>query len=172
MAYSLKFLKAGPRKQIYFKPSEVKAAIVSCGGLCPGLNVVIREIFMCLKYNYRVDEIYGVKWGYNGFSEPEEWLKLETNIVKDIHTKGGSIIGAAWGGFDAKKITQVLKEQKVNILFAIGGDGTHTALDLLIKEINHQNLEIAVCGIPKTIDNDIPIIDRSFGYETSCEIAR
>jgi len=69
--------------------------ITSCGGLCPGLNVVIREIFMCLKYNYKVEEIYGIKWGYNGFTNLEDWIKLETSMVKDIHTKGGSIIGAA-----------------------------------------------------------------------------
>ena len=126
---------------------------------------------MCLKYNYKVEEIYGIKWGYNGFTNINDWVKLETNMVKDIHTKGGSIIGAARGGFDAKKIVQSLVEQKVNVVFAIGGDGTHFALNLLIQEINAQGLEIAVCGIPKTIDNDIPIIDRSFGYETSCETA-
>jgi len=114
----------------------VKAAVVSCGGLCPGLNVVIREIFMCLKYNYKVEEVYGVKWGYNGFANPNDWILLTSDIVKDIHLKGGSIIGAARGGFDAKEITKCLKEWGINILFAIGGDGTHTALNMLIEEIN------------------------------------
>jgi len=122
--------------QIYFEPSEVKAAIVSCGGLCPGLNVVIREIYMCLKYNYRVDEVYGVRWGYNGFANPNDWIRLSSHLVKDIHLKGGSIIGAARGGFDTEKIIQSMIDRKINLLFAIGGDGTHTALNLLIEEIN------------------------------------
>lgn len=172
IAMSLKFHKAGPRQEIYFNPTEVKAAIVSCGGLCPGLNVVIREIFMCLHFSYGVDEVYGVKWGYNGFwQDPEHWVKLNTNLVKDIHKKGGSIIGAAWGGFDKDKICDSLIEWGINLLFIIGGDGTHFACNILIEEINKWGLNIAVCGIPKTIDNDIPLIDKSFGYETSCEYA-
>jgi 6-phosphofructokinase 1 len=150
----------------------VKAAIVSCGGLCPGLNVVIREIFMCLRYSYGVQDVYGVKWGYNGFwKHPDYWVKLTSELVVDIHKKGGSIIGAARGGFDADKILTSLIDRNVNLLFVIGGDGTHYACNMLIEEINKRGLGISVCGIPKTIDNDIPLIDKSFGYETSCEYA-
>lgn len=127
---------------------------------------------MCLHFSYGVDEVYGVKWGYNGFwKDPEYWVKLNVNLVKDIHKKGGSIIGAAWGGFDLDKICSSLIERGINLLFVIGGDGTHYACNMLIDEINKRGLNIAVCGIPKTIDNDIPLIDKSFGYETSCEYA-
>jgi 6-phosphofructokinase 1 len=57
---SLKFTKAGPREYVFFNPKKVRAAIVTCGGLCPGLNVVIREIVMTLHFNYEAPEIYGI----------------------------------------------------------------------------------------------------------------
>jgi 6-phosphofructokinase 1 len=168
----MKYLKAGPRKYIYFKPDEVRAAIVTCGGLCPGLNVVIREIVMRLWFNYGVKSIYGVKWGYGGFwQDPKFWIDLNPDEVRDIHTKGGTILGSARGGFDLMKTVDELEDRGINQLYAIGGDGTHYVLNLIHEEISRRGLEIAICGIPKTIDNDIPIIDRSFGFETSCEQA-
>jgi 6-phosphofructokinase len=108
-----KYLRAGPRKFIYFKPEEVRACIVTCGGLCPGLNVVIREIFNCLYYNYKVKVIYGIKFGYKGFYT-YDWEELNPMKVKHIHNLGGTILGSSRGGFDADKIIDKLIEYKVN----------------------------------------------------------
>lgn len=116
VATSVKFLKAGPRKDIFFNPDEVKVAIVTCGGLCPGLNVVIREIVMSLWFNYEVRQIYGIKWGFKGFytNVQENWIKLRPHMVSDIHKLGGTILGSSRGGYDGEKIMDALVEQGVN----------------------------------------------------------
>jgi 6-phosphofructokinase 1 len=112
---SLKFLKAGAREYVFYNPKKVKTAIVTCGGLCPGLNVVIREIVMSLYYNYESHEIWGVKWGYKGFYSGEDnWMKLEPKNVKNIHKLGGTILGSSRGGFDADKIIDALQEKGIN----------------------------------------------------------
>lgn len=108
-----RWLRAGPRKHNFFRPEEVKAAIVTCGGICPGINVVIREIVMSLSYNYKVKEIYGIQFGYRGFYE-HEWVQLLPQSVKSIHKLGGTILGSSRGGFDLKKIIDVLKEKEIN----------------------------------------------------------
>jgi len=107
---SLKFIRAGARKEIYFKGEDVKAAIVTCGGLCPGLNVVIRSIVMCLYREYGVKEIYGIKWGYRGFYEqfPKHWMPLDPKVVENIHDLGGTILGSSRGGFNAKEMVKSL----------------------------------------------------------------
>lgn len=112
VATSVKFLKGGPRKDIFFNPDEVKVAIVTCGGLCPGLNVVIREIVMSLYFNYEVREIYGIKWGYKGFytNVKENWIKMRPHMVSDIHKLGGTILGSSRGGYDGDKIMDSLIE--------------------------------------------------------------
>ncbi len=103
-------MKAGPRKDIFYDPSKVKCAIVTCGGLCPGLNVVIREIVMSLWFNYEVKDIYGIKWGYKGFYTDIEqnWIKLTPTVVSSIHKEGGTILGSSRGGFDEDKILNAL----------------------------------------------------------------
>lgn len=113
LAYSSKLLKAGPRKEIYFNPPEVEALIVTCGGLCPGLNVVIREITMSLWFNYEVKHIYGIKWGYKGFYTDVEknWKELNPTVVSEIHKKGGTILGSSRGGFDADKILEAIENK-------------------------------------------------------------
>lgn len=163
-----KYLRAGPRKFIYFKPEEVRACIVTCGGLCPGLNVVIREIFNTLYYNYKVKVIYGIKFGYKGFYA-YDWEELNPLKVKHIHTQGGTVLGSSRGGFDANKIIDKLVEYKINQVYCVGGDGTHRAINVLYQELAKRRLNIAVIGIPKTIDNDIAVIDKSFGFETAIE---
>jgi 6-phosphofructokinase 1 len=167
------FMRAGPRLHISFKPETVKVAIVTCGGLCPGLNVVIREIVMSLYYNYGVKTIYGIKWGYSGFYEDnfKHWIPLSPNVVTDIHTQGGTILGSSRGGFDAIKICDALETKGINMIFGIGGDGTQRGIASLNEEINKRKLKIVLAGIPKTIDNDIPLIDRSFGFESAVEEA-
>lgn len=108
-----KFLRGGPRRNLYFDPKEVRACIVTCGGLCPGLNVVVREIVMSLYYNYNVREIYGIQFGYKGFYN-YEWVKLTPNIVKKIHQHGGTFLGSSRGGFDKEKIIKSLVDNKIN----------------------------------------------------------
>jgi 6-phosphofructokinase 1 len=133
VATSIKFLKGGPRKDIYFNPDEVKAAIVTCGGLCPGLNTVIREVVMSLWYNYEVKEIYGIKWGYKGFYTDVDtnWLKLKPKDVSDIHKQGGTFLGSSRGGFDGEKIINSLLERGISQVYIIGGDGTHRGINAL-----------------------------------------
>jgi 6-phosphofructokinase 1 len=170
---SIKFTKAGPRKNLFYNPSKVKALIVTCGGLCPGLNVVIRELVMALHFSYEVREIYGVKWGYKGLYTDidKNWLKLDPDAVKMIHKEGGTILGSSRGGFDADKILDSLIENGVNQLYVIGGDGTHRGINVLIQRALERKVVLSIAGVPKTIDNDIPLIDFSFGFNTSVEIA-
>jgi len=167
----LSFQEAGPRKHIAFDPNEVKAAIVTCGGLCPGLNVVLRELVMCMWFNYGVRNISGIKWGYHGFLEEDAWKEFTPSVVKEYHTLGGTMLGSSRGGFYADKIVDELERRGVNIVFAVGGDGTHRAIAKLSDEINRRGLKIGLAGIPKTIDNDIPLIDRTFGFITAVEEA-
>lgn len=164
------FVKSGPRLHIAFDNKTSKAAIVTCGGLSPGLNVVIREITMTLWFGYKLREIYGIKFGYRGFYN-EEWVSLDPKVVKDVHKEGGTFLGTSRGGFDKDKIVDALEKKGVNLVFVIGGDGTHRGILALSEEIDKRGLNIILAGIPKTIDNDIPLIDRSFGYESAVEEA-
>ena len=166
----LSFIQGGPRRQLYFNPKKVIACIVTCGGLCPGLNVVIREITNTLERNYGVDKIYGIQYGYKGFYT-YNWIDLNSKSTKYIHKIGGTILGSSRGGFDLKRIMKWIKQNKVNQIYVIGGDGTLKGTDEIFKYVKEKELEISVIGLPKTIDNDIRIIDRSFGYQTSVEEA-
>eukprot|EP00826_Nyctotherus_ovalis_P004269 TRINITY_DN1090_c0_g2_i2.p1 TRINITY_DN1090_c0_g2~~TRINITY_DN1090_c0_g2_i2.p1 ORF type:complete len:471 (-),score=106.41 TRINITY_DN1090_c0_g2_i2:832-2199(-) len=167
-----RYMKAGPKKYVYFRKGDVRAAIVTCGGLCPGLNVVIREVVMALWWNYKVRKIWGVRWGYNGFySGKENYVELTPEKVKEIHHLGGSILGAGRDIFDAEKILNAIIEQGVNQVYVIGGDGTHKGILELAKLVKARNLRIALVGVPKTIDNDIKIIDNSFGFSSAVQAA-
>mmetsp|Transcript_40370 Transcript_40370/g.65400 ORF Transcript_40370/g.65400 Transcript_40370/m.65400 type:complete len:575 (-) Transcript_40370:521-2245(-) len=163
-------VRAGPRRRIYFDPREVKAAIVSCGGLCPGMNVVIRELVMTLTQNYCVDNILGIQAGYRGFYNPETPpIPLNPEVVQLIHLKGGTMLRSSRGGFDRKRIVDMLETNGINQLYVIGGDGTHKGSNEIAEECASRKLKVSVVGIPKTIDNDIPYIDKSFGFDTSVE---
>lgn len=161
VVHSLKFLKAGPREFVFWDPKQVRAAIVTCGGLCPGLNVVIREVVMSLHFNYEVPEIWGIKWGYKGFytNTDDSWLKLTPHNVKNIHKLGGTMLGSSRGGFNADKILDSIGDRGINQVYIIGGDGTHRGINELIKRSIERKMVVSFIGIPKTIDNDIPIID-------------
>ncbi len=163
--------RAGPRLHIAIEPSITKVAIVTCGGLCPGLNVVIRELVMSLWYNYGVKSIHGIKYGYGGIYEDKCWMELNPKEVCNIHLQGGTILGTSRGGFDGPKIVDALTARGINMMFLIGGDGTHRGILALNNELKKTNTKIIIAGIPKTIDNDIPLIDRSFGFESSIEQA-
>lgn len=168
------FLRAGPRALLHFDPSTVKAAVVTCGGLCPGLNNVIREIVRALHFLYGVQTIYGIRGGFHGFhGQPGyEPILLTPENVADCHHQGGTILASSRGGFDQDVIISFLLKHGINQLYIIGGDGTHRAANLLAEACIERKVNIAVAGIPKTIDNDVDLIDRSFGFTTSVEAAQ
>ena len=162
--------QAGPRKKIYFDPTKVNAGIVTCGGLCPGLNGVIRSICMCLWYRYGVRRISGFRFGYQGFL-PEfnlPVMELTPKKVTEIHRKGGTILGSSRGsGERYKEIVDSLERMNINVLFTIGGDGTQRGALDISEEARKRGLKIAVVGIPKTIDNDLSFVHKTFGFETA-----
>lgn len=165
--------KAGPREEIYFNPNHVHAGIVTCGGLCPGLNDVIRAVVRTLWYRYGVHRISGIRMGYKGFL-PEYNLPikdLNPTIVDHIHNMGGSILGSSRGGSDTIRIVDAMERMNLNVLFTIGGDGTQRGALAITKEIKKRNLNITVIGVPKTIDNDLSYIHKSFGFDTAVEKA-
>lgn len=167
------FEKAGPRAKIFFHPETTPAAIVSCGGLCPGINDVIRGLVMELHYRYKSRLILGFRFGYAGLNPDEghEPLELTPARVKDIHKMGGSILGSSRGPQDSAVMADTLEDYGIGILFVIGGDGTQRGAMDLHREIRRRGLDIAVVGIPKTIDNDICYIEKTFGFETAFSAA-
>ena len=166
------FLRAGPRKKLYFDPKGMKAAVVTCGGLCPGLNTVIYHIVSSLNKLYGIHDILGIKGGFHGFYNGVKPIQLTEKVVEGIQHRGGTILGSARGGFERDKIFEVVKSWNLSVVFIIGGDGTHRGA-LKLHELAQERKEpISFVGIPKTIDNDIDIIDRSFGFETAIEEAR
>jgi 6-phosphofructokinase 1 len=166
--------RAGPREMIYFAPAHVHAGIVSCGGLCPGINDVIRAIVRCLWYRYGVTRISGIRYGYRGFLPQEQFpvKPLTPEIVDDIHKIGGTFLGSArGGGKEVSTIVDTMERLNLNMLFTIGGDGTQRGTMDIAEEVKKRQLKIAMIGIPKTVDNDFSIIDRSFGFNTAVEKA-
>ncbi len=164
---------AGPRPYIYFDPSKVKAGIVTCGGLCPGINDVIRSIVMTLYYSYGVDKIIGFRYGLQGFIPKygHKVVELNPEVVKDIHTMGGTFLGTSRGHQSIEEIVDTLERMNIQILFMIGGDGTFRASYKIKEEITKRNLKIAVVSVPKTIDNDIWLVSKTFGFDTAVELA-
>ncbi|MDY0045183.1 MAG: ATP-dependent 6-phosphofructokinase, partial [Syntrophales bacterium] len=160
---------AGPRKMIFFDPSKTKAADITCAGLSPGINDVIRAIVMELYYRYQVKNINGIRYGFRGLIPAfgHSIVDLEPDLVKDIHTVGGSILSSSRGNQDIAQMVESLARMNINLFFCIGGDGTMKAAKLITEEINRQNLKIGVIGIPKTIDNDLNLIDKTFGFDTA-----
>jgi 6-phosphofructokinase 1 len=167
------FEAAGPRQTIYFDPSKTRAAVVTCGGLCPGINNVIRSLVMSLFYMYNLKTIYGFRYGYRGFipKYSEEPVYLTPDYVMDIHEKGGSILSSSRGPQSVSEIVDCLDRMNISLLFTIGGDGTLRGAHAIYKEIKNRGLKISVIGIPKTIDNDISYVEKTFGLETAFSIA-
>ncbi|KAK6116842.1 hypothetical protein DH2020_049408 [Rehmannia glutinosa] len=184
-ARGIHFRRAGPRQKVYFAPDDVHACIVTCGGLCPGLNTVIREIVQSLDYMYGVNKVLGIDGGYRGFYS-KNTITLTPKLVNDIHKRGGTILGTSRGGHDTMKIVDSIQDRGINqaCVYIIGGDGTLNGAAVIYEEIRKRGLKVAVVGIPKTIDNDIPVsvllpfllekrvIDRSFGFDTAVEEAQ
>ena len=165
----LSFEKAGARKRIFHDPGRSRAAILTAGGLCPGLNNVIKGITETLKKIYGVPVVYGIPYGYAGLNPELGYspVMLDENTVDGIHEQGGTILGSSRGSQDTEAMLETLMRMDINMLFCIGGDGTLRAAHELAQEILKRELNISVIGIPKTIDNDICMIDKTFGFETA-----
>ena len=166
--------KAGPREQLYFDAANLRCGIVTCGGLCPGINDVIRAITLSLHYHYGVQTVFGFRYGYEGLN-PEighEPLLLTPENVEPISTQGGTVLGSSRGEQPVPVMVDDLVRRGVSILFAIGGDGTLRGAGAIAAEVQRRGLEIAVIGIPKTIDNDISYIHQSFGFQTAASEAQ
>jgi len=164
---------AGPKRNIYFDPSKLRCALVTCGGLCPGLNDVIRSIVLELYHRYNVSNIYGICYGLQGFIPKygHKVMQLAPEVVSDILNAGGSILGSSRGPQNIEEIVDSIERMNIGILFMIGGDGTLKAAGKIADAVNNRGLKISVVGIPKTIDNDIYLVSRSFGFETAVEVA-
>jgi 6-phosphofructokinase 1 len=163
------FELAGPRDRIFFDPGKTRAAIVTCGGLCPGINNVVRGIVLELTHAYGVSEIFGFRYGYEGLIQRlgHKPLCLKPDMVASIHEQGGTMLGSSRGNQDPGEMVDGLQALGIDVLFVIGGDGTLRGAQTIVAELARRRLPIAVVGIPKTIDNDIHFIDRSFGFESA-----
>jgi len=165
---------AGPRQKIFFDPGTLNCGIVTCGGLCPGLNDVIRTITLSLIWQYGVKGVLGFRYGYSGLSSkaPEPPVVLTPEVVDEIHLKGGDILSSSRGPQDPEDVVDNLQKREIGLLFIIGGDGTLKGASQIVSRIKKRGLQISVIGIPKTIDNDICGIEESFGFSTAVEAAR
>jgi 6-phosphofructokinase 1 len=169
----LQFELAGPRDRLFFDPTQTRAGIVTCGGLCPGLNNVIRSVFLELYYGYGVKDVMGFRGGYQGLdpARGQEPSILTPGFVHDIHKDGGTVLGTSRGPVDIGLAVDNLIQRGVNILFTIGGDGTQRGGNALFQEAQRRGHPLAVVGVPKTIDNDVAFVSRTFGYLTAVEEA-
>lgn len=167
------FEQAGPRERIFFDPPRTTAAIVTCGGLCPGLNDIIRGIVTQCHYRYGVTKTYGFRYGYEGLIPRygHTPMVLRPESVAQIHNFGGSILGNSRGPQPVEEMVDLLEEMRIDIFFVVGGDGTLRGASAIAREIERRKLNKAVVGIPKTIDNDIMYLDKSFGFETAFAFA-
>jgi len=169
----LLFELAGPRAKLFFDPKQTRACIVTCGGLCPGLNDVIRSLFLELHHAYGVSEVLGFRGGYQGLNPASgmEPVVLTPAFVDNIHTAGGTVLGTSRGPVDVAIAVENLIRRGVNMLFTIGGDGTQRGANDLFQEAKKRGHALAVVGIPKTVDNDVPFVSRTFGYLTAVQEA-
>lgn len=172
--FSNSFEIAGPRKKLFWDAKTTRVAIVTCGGLAPGLNNVIQNVVTFLSERYNVHQVFGVPYGFQGFSYDSntkdflfKWHELNASIVQNIDAEGGSILGTSRGHSSANDIVNALELKNINILFIIGGDGTLSAGYEIYKEIIKRRARISIIGIPKTIDNDVPWVDKTFGFGTA-----
>ncbi len=164
---------AGPREKLWFRPSEVRAAIVTAGGLCPGINEVVRSVVMTLHHHYGVRDILGIRYGLRGFvAEDTPPIRLSHEVVHQIHRWGGSFLGSSRGAPPIEQVVRFLDREAIGCLLLVGGDGTQKAAQAIARAAVAVGLNLAVVGIPKTIDNDILFVDQTFGFSTAVERAR
>ena len=160
---------AGPRETIFHDPAWTRAGIVTCGGLCPGLNNVIKGLVQVLWFDYGVRNIFGIPYGYRGLNPAYGYspIILDPDVVDAIQEDGGTILGSSRGTQDPSVMVDTLMRLNINMLFCIGGDGTLRGAHAIAEEVKKRHQPISVIGNPKTIDNDLNLIDRTFGFETA-----
>ncbi|MCU0960445.1 MAG: ATP-dependent 6-phosphofructokinase [Pirellulaceae bacterium] len=170
---SVSLEKAGPRARLYFEPAVTTAAIVTCGGLCPGLNNVIRSATLELIYNYGVQRVLGIRNGYRGLNPQsgDTPVPLTPDFVERIHYLGGTVLGTSRGPQPIAAMVDFLEQQRIDVLFCVGGDGTQRGAQEIHHEVQRRGLAKAIVGIPKTIDNDVAYVSSTFGYATALEQA-
>jgi 6-phosphofructokinase 1 len=170
---TLEFEEAGPRQSLYFDPPKTKCAIVTCGGLCPGINDVIRAIVMEAYHNYNVPSVLGIRYGLQGFIPDygHPVMELSPENVSQIHEFGGTILASSRGPQPPEDIVDAMERMNISILFMIGGDGTMKAAQIIQEEVAKRNNKMSIVGIPKTIDNDVNFVSRTFGFDTAVEKA-
>jgi 6-phosphofructokinase 1 len=163
------FERAGPRQHIFFDPAKTRAAIVTCGGLCPGINNVVRTLFFELTRNYGIREVLGIRFGFEGLNpqQGQPPVLLDAKMVAGIHRLGGTILGTSRGPQDLSVTVDNLCDNKINVLYCVGGDGTQRGAHAIAEEVARRKLPISIVGIPKTIDNDIEHCRRTFGFATA-----
>ncbi|WP_437667107.1 ATP-dependent 6-phosphofructokinase [Sorangium sp. So ce1182] len=163
------FELAGPRNRVFWDPREMRAGIVTCGGLCPGVNNVIRGLVLTLAHSYGVQHVFGFRYGYEGLVARfgHAPMRLDPGSVEEIQRMGGTVLGTSRGNQDPHQMVDTLVSLGVNVLFVVGGDGTLRGAMSIVRAIEERRLPIGVIGVPKTIDNDIHFIDRSFGFESA-----
>jgi 6-phosphofructokinase 1 len=168
------FERAGPRRRLFFDPRAIACGVVTCGGLCPGLNDVVRAIVLRLHYGYGVRRIFGFRYGYAGLvpRHGHEPVALTPEVVDTVHEHGGTFLGSSRGPQDVGEMVDALERLGLSILFVLGGDGGLRGASAIAGEVRRRGLPIAVVGLPKTIDNDLCWIARSFGFATAVEAAR
>lgn len=170
----LGFERAGPRRELFFDPAHTRAAIVTCGGLCPGINNVVRSAFYQLYHRYGVPEVLGIRHGFLGLTPAaaKPPVALTPAMVEEVHRSGGTFLGSSRGPQNPALMVDFLQEREIDFLLCVGGDGTMRGAHAIHQEIERRKLSIGVVGIPKTIDNDVPFVYRSFGFFTALEKAR
>jgi 6-phosphofructokinase 1 len=166
--------RAGPRERIFFDPSATRAGVVTCGGLSPGVNNVLRSLVLELQFQYGVRDIVGFRFGFRGMNpvHGHETVTLDYDYVRTIQNEGGSILGVSRGAEDASVLVDRLEEMEIDVLFCIGGDGTLRGAHAIAAEVHKRGMKVAVVCIPKTIDNDIPFVYKTFGFDTAVEVVR
>ncbi len=170
----LSFEIAMPHEYIYYDPAQTNVGIVTCGGLCPGINDVIRSITYASFETYGVKNVYGFRYGYAGLTAKfnQTALRLRPEMVDEIHEQGGTILGSSRGAQSVEDMVDTLIKFNISILYVIGGDGTQRGSMAIVEEIKRRKLDISVIGIPKTIDNDIAFVEQTFGFLTAVDEAR
>jgi 6-phosphofructokinase 1 len=145
----LQFELAGPRAKLFFDAKKTRAGIVTCGGLCPGLNNVIRSLFLELHYAYGVADVLGFRDGYQGLDPDRgmEPVRITPELVESIHRKGGTILGTSRDRVDIGKTVDNLIKRNVNVLFTVGGDGTQRGAYDLYKEAHRRRHKLSVVGV-------------------------
>jgi len=162
-------------------PAKIKRiAILTGGGDCPGLNAVIRGVTRAavLQHGW---EVIGILDGFDGLLRTNAYRKLTSGDVRGLQTRGGTILGTSNRGnplhYPVKKdgkivykdvtgnIVKNIKKLKIDVLIAVGGDGTMKITQNLFEK------GVPVMGVPKTIDNDLATTDVTFGFNTAVSIA-